>query len=895
MLAGLSPLSLTAPCAETVCTLPALPDDAVWAAVRSASFPAEAWAERAQRTLGRGDFVTALSAAYDSQPDGAARQLLQAETLIAAGYLEEGEAELAALAAAALDPRVRHRAWLRLGEARMRRGAGRDAAVAFARAREVPGEEHSDGSVLLWEGSALAMAGDGVRAAELLEAAARQAGATPAARHGDAASARAVQRLALRYAGWLRAAQGQFPAARELWREARERAQDETALADSLTLDIAESFGAEGAWDSVAAVLSCEPATGAARRGDPRREFLTGRALVAQARFDEAETALARVLAAPERVPQATVDDARLLRGSIALRRGDASAAVADFRQVSPERTRGQPLVRYAAALAYINQRNLAAAESTLAAGPTLTEEDPLFRPWAYALAYVRFHQAHYAASLEALRGVTEGAPGDSLARAAHVLRGDACYRLGEMSAAAAAYARAAAHATPPPEALLRRQALAALGAGQWGAAARILGDLSLKFPGTSQAAEYAFWRGEAFYRLGHLDSAREHYLRAEGLGADAAACAYALGTCDEDEGRDTEAALQFARAQAQAGGRAFAADLMQRYARCLRRLGRRDEAEALLAGATRIAAGAVTIAVPGEPPGPAQLQPTREPVADSAWEEAQRDFRDGLYEAALARYRELQGSLCPSDRRCLELRLQIARCREGLGEPGAALAEYVALGEMEGTPERAEALLRAGVLYLRLSQPRRALEMLTRRLNLDLDPVATALTRTHLAGIYEILGQTQAANNEWEKVASEASGAPDSLRAQASLGLARAAFAAGEWGAACAGFVAADSLGSIAPGDRARYWAGEAAFRLGRPAAAARSLEIFLRRGEADAYWESAARLRLGECYMALGRSADARLQYEQVIASPLADESLRREARRRLAGETPTDAQSR
>jgi tetratricopeptide (TPR) repeat protein len=876
------------------------------------------------------------------------------------GLTDDARARLREIAAAALDPAVRLEAWARLGESELAAGSAQEAAEAFARARASRAEPAEAARLALWEAAARSRAGDA-------------AGALGALRFAAADDDPAARALAQRWAGWLEWGMGRRTEARAAWRAGLREWAPGSAPADSFALDLTESWMAESAWDSVLAAPA--PAHPTARGLE-----IVGRAFYLTGRTDRADSVLALVTAGAATGSPQTAERAFLLRGWFALERQDPTRALESLARAGDE-----PLARYAIALALLQSGAARAADSLLATAPAPAPSDPLARPWACARAWAKFHLGRYQEAIACL-APRAGPPEGPLDQAAAMLRGDADYRLGRWADAYAEYARAASPEAPATGDLLWRQALAAFGSGQWGAAARLLDDLLLRFPGGPRAPVFLFWRGEALFRLGRLAEARTYYARAERLGADPARCAYALGWCDYREGEWDSALRFFDRARRLGGVGPLDSDLARRRGECLLHLGRGEEAAAALAEDASLVADTTRPA--GAPAtgvwaayGEAQSRLRAGAYGDAArrFDEVRRDaaapeslrlraaigcgeaargsadraraiacfrevcddatapaalrrgacvslfgvqieaddldgaratlagidanfpgasatgdlegrlagafLRDGRFRDALTLDRAALDRLPSGDPRRWDLRLRIADARDVLGEPREAATEYAALGATAGCPRRAEALRRAAVVWLRLGESRRALRALEARLALALDPTEAARSHALMATALDALGEKTAAANEWEKVARAATTVPDSLRAVADLHLGRSAFAAGQWDAAYDAFAAADSLGLADPGDRLRYWAGEAAVKLGACARAIRWFERFLERDTPEPVWEARARLRLGECGESAGRADEARRQYEAVVRLPDIGSALRAQARERLA----------
>lgn len=815
-----------------------------------------------------------LAAQHDLLAGRERESLDRGVALIRDGLFPEGETLLREVAVASLDPHVRLEAWARLGESELRSGAPGAAGEAFSRALATPGVAAEAWRVRLWEGAARAAAGDARGAVTALREASRDA--DPPERL-----------LAHRWAGWLEWSMGEPARAREIWRAGLRDAPHGGAAGDSLELDLAESWFAGSAWDSVIATLAPEPTT-------DRGRSLLGWALFMAGEPAAADTILARLTGG--RASGAVLDPALLLRGWIALERGASADALAWLRRID-RAARGLRIpARYATALAAMQQGAFAAADSLLALSPEPREADPLRRPWTYARAYARFRQGRYAESVMALGPVSARAPLDRLDQAGLLLRADADFRQGHVADAYAGYVRAASREVPATQELLWRQAVAALGSEQWGAAARVLDELLLKFPGAPRTAEFHFWRGESLYRLGRLAEARTFFTRAERLGGDAARCAYALGGCDFQEERWEAALHGFDHARSLGGVGTLDGDLALRRGECLRRLGRDAEAAAALAEAETLAA---TDLAPARESS-VTAQENRAPlsgVGDDADERRAAELqRAGRFREAQTAYRAWMDCMVTNDARRLVGRFRIAQCFEALGELRDAAAEYAALSAVPGFAQPGEARLRAGRLWIRAGEPRRALGLLQGRSALALGPAEAARTHALAAEAFESLGEETAAANEWEKVTQAGTGAPDSLRALGQLHLGRRAFSAGEWEAAYAAFAAADSLGTLDPGARAGYWAGESAAQLGDCDGAILWFERYLTRDGPEPEWEALARMRLGQCCEDRGRGADAREAYRTVLRLPGIPDSLRRQARQRLnALDAPTSPRER
>jgi tetratricopeptide (TPR) repeat protein len=556
-------------------------------ALSSALLPIEPWPEAALDAAGRLELVRSLRTTDDLLAGSESASLVRARAMVPAGYEAQGEALLRTLGEFSLDRRVSGQARVDLGETLLRRGENEQAAHTFARFLEAQEDCPSRGEpeireatretwrARFWYGAALARAGERAQAAQVLSAAA-----------DEAAPGHPARVLGYRWAGWLEAGQGNLPAARRLWRNAIS-AGARSAVRDSINLSVAETWFAEAEWDSVLAVLARGHDT---RSGGARWDFLRGRAYLELGKIDSAATALDRVLEHRPAAPTPWRDEVHAILAWMALKSGKPEEAVAHYGRISGERVEDVPVTRYGTALAWIHEGAFEEAERVLAPAPPIPPEDPIYYHWAYALAYSRFHLRMYGQSIESLETFRGRVLADSVGQASFSLRGDCYFRLGRMEEAYAAYAKSAAMLAPVPELLHRRQSLAAIGSGRWGAAARLLGDLILRYPATEHAAEYNFWRAEAFYRLGRLSEAGRHYRQAERFGADRARCAYALGWCEYEEGRYQKALEHFNRAHRHCGDCSFASDLALRAGNCLFNLGRLEAAAEAFAEAEDLA-----------------------------------------------------------------------------------------------------------------------------------------------------------------------------------------------------------------------------------------------------------------------------------------------------------------
>ncbi|MCK4306079.1 MAG: tetratricopeptide repeat protein [Candidatus Eisenbacteria sp.] len=501
---------------------------------------------------------------------------LRARNLIRAGQILQGEELLRALGEHAFRRDVQTTAWVDLGASLLGRGQVEEAAAAFARAITIWDGAPEAWRIHFWRGVALVES-------ELHGAAARElVVAADGAPRGDR-----IRASLLRWAGWLHVGMGDLDAARENWQRAISEARGCPGLRDSLRLDLAEASFSAGDWDGVLRQLE-RPRSAGLRCA--RREFLVGRAHLETGGLDSAQAVLGRLVAKWGAAPSAWLDESRGVLGWLALKQGKPSQALDYYRAISGERPGDLPATKYGSAVALMTEAQFAEAEQLLAPAPPVPSEDGLFLPWIYALAYARFNLDKYMQAIESLESFRGHIGTDTLGQAAWSLRGDCFYRLRKPEEAYASYQKAASILPTVPDVLLRRQALAAMAAGHWGTAARLFGDLIVKYPGTPHAAECYFWRAEAFYRLGRTESARRDYLRAERRGASKVQCAYALAWCAYNEARYEEALQQFDRALEFCRGCPFIDDLLLRRGNCLFNIGRIEDAAAAFADAVEMA-----------------------------------------------------------------------------------------------------------------------------------------------------------------------------------------------------------------------------------------------------------------------------------------------------------------
>ncbi len=646
----------------------------------------------------RPELVRSLVVCDELIPLRERESLRRARNLMAGGRAGAGEALLRALGEQASEPELRARAWLELAAALAGAGRGAEAMSVIERA------------LAAWDWGDQAWRLRAWRAWLLVDLGQMQSGAQALVEAAGAAPAGLRMRAELaRWAGWLQAGRGDFEAARAAWRQALQDARAFPALADSLRLALGQSFVTEGRWAEAAAYLR---AAAARPRAPALGRFLLGRALYQSGRGDSAEIVLRGLIEDPPEAPAPWLDEARVILGWLALARGETARALELYGAVSGQRPEEVLPSRYGTAMALIADGRSAQAESLLAPGAPVDRDHPLHYPWVYALAFARFQLERYPDAIATLEAFRERARADSLSGGAWSLRGDCFYRLGQAAEASAAYAEAATHYPDAPEALLRRQALAALALQDWATAVRLLGEVIVRYPGTDQGAEYNFWRAEAYYRLERRDDARRHYRRALALGADPAACSYALGWCDYEEGRYAAALTHFDRALALCRDCPFAVDLLLRRGNCLFNLGRIEEAERSFARAASQAQAGALAGLSGEATfqrgwallrledfagARAAFARIREEQGENAlgsealyWE-AVAFFRQELYDQAAERFRAVQAGRGTPDSLRSRAQLGLGDCHFNLGDYRGALEWYRGI---LGSPGAADEML---------------------------------------------------------------------------------------------------------------------------------------------------------------------------------------------------------
>jgi tetratricopeptide (TPR) repeat protein len=801
--------------------------------------PVEVWTEAAWvlRELG---LEESLSEDGRLAADREVTRLRQAAQLLSEPDPGAGEVLLAALARLGSRTPIRRAAALTLGEFYLRSHRYERAVQVLTEALALFDDPAERWRVHFWVAA-------GWMALEEPAAAARAFGSA-----ADEAPARTRARaMALRLAGWQHRLAGQDPAAQDAWRAGLKAAAGFPTLQDTLRQDLAEVSFAREDWGAVIQLLQHEEAR---RSLTARSGFLLGRAFFNSGRPDSARAEFERFLRAFPEAPAAWRDEAHVVLGWDALRRQESSRALAHYEAIGHERRYALPQSDYGSALALLAQQRFEEAATLLAPLPPVASADPLFYPWVYALAYAQFHQGAYhdaLAGLEEFRGRSEP---DSLSRAAGSLRGDCYYRMGRPEEAYAAYVKASSILADIPELLLRRQALAAMAAERWGATARILGDLIVKYPATSNLSEYHFWRAEAFYRLGRLEMARRHYERAAATGADPIQCAYALGWCDYREGRWEGALTHFDRARQGCRECRFATDLALRRGNSLFNLGRITAAADAFADALQLAeARQETLLVAEASFRRAWTLLRAERFEDAADAFADIRIREGRSpRAAEALYWEGQAHFRRSEYRTAQERL-------------LALLEHSGAGDSL----RAKTLLAVGDAYFNQERTGEALEWYRRVLE------APGADRRLRRAAHESLFECRTARGEWDQARSILTEIQEQYPESQGTGERYLALADGFY--RDQRFLDAlqsygDFLESAHPEDprtlRVRYHMASARERVGQRAEAAAAFEAL---GRVPFRHQSDALLRAGILRLDLGQPEDALLSLEQRLACDL------------------------
>lgn len=493
----------------------------------------------------------------------------------------------------------------------------------------------------------------------------------------------------------------------------------------------------------------------------------------------------------------------------------------------------------------------------------------------AYALGWCEYDAGRYEAALDHFLRARRACRDCPFSPDLALRAGNCLFNLGRVDEAAEAFAAAARLAYESEDGALAREAAFRLAwadfrRGEFASAAERFARIRHAERESEIGARSLYWEGQALFRQDLYPEALDRFQRVQRHpGASdtlRARSLLAIGDAMFNAGQMGEAIGWYRRVlEASGADRALARSAQESVIECRLTLGEtdaaRDEIERL-----------------------ALDFPEAEGLAERYRQIGETYFREGRYDDAIAALGDFLERAPPADPRIAGVRYEMARAREALGQSAAAARAYEALGADATFRRRDEALLRAGRLYLQTENASRALTTLEQRLALDLAPAAAALTRAYLAQAYSQLDQPAAAQNEWEKVAHDGSGASDSLRAVASVRLGRMAFGNALWADAFARFATAESLGLPPQIYRSAYWAGESAFQAGDTLQAAGWLERFLESGEREPLWEATARMRLAECYEATGEPGAAREQYETILQLSLEGSGLRDESRARL-----------
>jgi tetratricopeptide (TPR) repeat protein len=526
-------------------------------------------------------------------------------------------------------------------------GRWEEAAAAWERVLEGDPEASARRTALLALGECAYRAGRLARAREAWGDALKES-------LGDTLRWHVVRSLA-----WLAREMGDTTAALEWTR--RLLAQDLAPPVEAaLRLDLAELLMAAGRYDEAASWL--EPwrrATGA----DPRGDYLLGWSLLRLGDEEGAREAFQRVLSAREAPPPEWLPRVHAVLGWLFLRAGQPEAARVHYERsvrIQSEGARDAGNV-YGLVLALEAQGRDAEALSEMEAweGPVPRE---LTWAWSFARGYLLFRVGRFGEVSEALGPALSPVWPDSLRAWARILEADAQWKRGETAAARDGYAEASSWLEDPPEDLLWRWAVAELSLGRWGAASTLLQRLRTGYPGTPHLGRYAFWEGEALYRLGRFREAATRYRQALTLGAQPAAASYALGWCARRRGDDETAARWFREAVERGLDGEAAADAALRLGDALANLRRWDEAARAYARAVTLGQGTAREGVARFRRGWVLLRSGHPEAAAGVWEDlaargtdperqrlalywaGQAWFQAGSFRKALERFQAAQG-----------------------------------------------------------------------------------------------------------------------------------------------------------------------------------------------------------------------------------------------------------
>ena len=396
--------------------------------------------------------------------------------------------------------------------------------------------------------------------------------------------------MAGRSEAWIRRERGDTLGARAtlelLLGEALDRERREAVLVDLAELELA-----------LAAPARARPLLGpwTEARGeealvmDPRGFYLAGWAHFLEGDRAQASASFESLLRMIDAPPADWVSEAHAVLGWIHLERGDTEGARRHYGMSLNAVGEAGAQSTYGLAVARQREGDNEGARTLLRTWQGEIPPSMRWR-WSFALGFLEFQLGHDAAVPDALSEALGPGHPDSLRMQAWLLLGDASRRLERIQPALEAYRRAAALTEDPPEELLWRWAVSALELDRWTDASQILGRLVSGYPGSSRLGEFAFWRGESLYRLGHAAEAERLYKLALKGGYPLGPVHYALGWCAYTSGRYEDAAAAFGTAIASGLPASQAADAALRRGHALSNLGRWRDADASYADAQALA-----------------------------------------------------------------------------------------------------------------------------------------------------------------------------------------------------------------------------------------------------------------------------------------------------------------
>ncbi len=504
--------------------------------------------------------------------------------------------------------------------------------------------------------------------------------------------------------------------------------------------------------------------------------------------LDRAEKAFVRFLLENPDHPSAPA--ARLALAWTLLERGKPREAAMRFRWILEANPPPEHLgpARYGLARALIALGDMPGASAVVRE----LEAQPEARPWlgwALAdLAWANLERGAYQKALEGYRAALESWEGAGRETLVY-MEGECLYLLGRFDEAATALLRVPTE-SPLRPAALHRAGQCLLLAGQPARAAELLERVLRKFPRYEERDRVRVWLGEARFRQGDLDAAREAFSRVPRTSPAYAHALYGLAWVafqqdrwdeaarwfqtflqryPDDPNRD-EALLTLARAHFNRRELRAALATLSRLESEARQARYRSAARFyrgwMLArsGNTTAARAVLGSLIEEEPDGPYTARARH----TLAW----MDFEAGDYERALAGFRAVAESAGDPDL-AAEARIKVADCLYNLGRYAEALKAYASL------PEGPDARFGQALCLVRLGDVeglRSSVEAFTRRY--PDDPRAVDLLLA-LAGVLQESGDPAGAAQAYEQAARLGKGS--GRGAEARLEAARSLLAAGD------------------------------------------------------------------------------------------------------------------